>query len=192
MVLFLLASWCCSDLTISSTTDHLGLSELDERATWRQWNSSTSQGVFRWTVLLGIFRRKKLTRVHRSLPLVLALLRVATATYASYTVGRSLYRSHKALGPAQDTRQRSAERAKLTTAFGSLAALGLAFAVTSGLEYLTLSYKVWASERGIQVPESCVFLSSFREVGLTGNQFLRFVRKTPSQHKRHPSSRTAS
>jgi hypothetical protein len=104
----------------------------------------------------GHFRHTKVTRAHRSLPLALAVLRVAAATYASYTVGRSLYRSHRALGPAQDTRQRSAERAKLTAAFESLAALGLVFAVTSGLEYLTLSYKVWASERGIQVPDSCV------------------------------------
>ncbi|AEO69197.1 uncharacterized protein THITE_2119332 [Thermothielavioides terrestris NRRL 8126] len=89
-----------------------------------------------------------------SIPLVLAGLRVVSAAYASYTVGRSLYRSHKALGPAQDTRHRTAERGKLTAAFGSLAALGLVFAVTSSLDYLTLSYKVWASERGIEVPDS--------------------------------------
>ncbi|KAH6624792.1 hypothetical protein B0J18DRAFT_457025 [Chaetomium sp. MPI-SDFR-AT-0129] len=87
------------------------------------------------------------------LPLALAISRVTAAAYASYTVGRSLYRSHQALGPAHDTRSRKAERTKLTTAFGSLAALGLVFAVTSGLEYLTLSYKVWASQRGVAVPE---------------------------------------
>jgi hypothetical protein len=92
----------------------------------------------------------------RSLPLVLAGSRVAAAAYASYTVGRSLYRSHQALGPAQDTRGRKAERTKLTTAFASLAALGLVFAVASSLEYLTLSYKVWASERGVVVPDSYV------------------------------------
>lgn len=78
------------------------------------------------------------------------------AVYASYTVARSLYESHKALGPAQDTRSRKAERTKLTAAFGSLAALGLALAVTSTLEYWTLSYKVWAFERGVAVPESYV------------------------------------
>ncbi|KAH6849788.1 hypothetical protein B0I37DRAFT_96914 [Chaetomium sp. MPI-CAGE-AT-0009] len=88
------------------------------------------------------------------MPLALAVLRVAVAIYASYTVGRSLYQSHKALAPAQDTQNRKAERLKLTTAFGSLAALGLVFAVTSGLKYFTLSYKVWASERGVAVPNS--------------------------------------
>jgi hypothetical protein len=86
--------------------------------------------------------------------MVWAVSHVAAATYASYTVGRSLYRSHKALGPAEHTRHRTAQRAKLTAAFGSLAALGLVFAITSSLDYLTLSYKVWASERGIQVPDS--------------------------------------
>ncbi|AEO57791.1 hypothetical protein MYCTH_2304416 [Thermothelomyces thermophilus ATCC 42464] len=88
------------------------------------------------------------------IPLFLAAFRIAAAAYVSYTVWRSLYRSHKALGPAQDTRTRTAERSKLTVVFGSLAALGLVFAVTSSLEYLTLSYKVWASERGVDVPES--------------------------------------
>ncbi|KAK3302216.1 uncharacterized protein B0T15DRAFT_487429 [Chaetomium strumarium] len=84
------------------------------------------------------------------LPLVVAGLRIVSAAYASLTVGRSLYRSHKALGPAQDTRHRTAERSKLTVAFGSLAALGLVFAVTSSLDHLSLSYKVWASERGVE------------------------------------------
>ncbi|KAL2133390.1 hypothetical protein VTI74DRAFT_2433 [Chaetomium olivicolor] len=90
----------------------------------------------------------------RDLPLTLAILRVATAAYVSYTVGRSLYRSHQALRPAQDTRYRQSERAKLSIAFGGFAALGLAFAISSGLKYLTLSYKVWASERGVDYPES--------------------------------------
>ncbi|KAK4106440.1 hypothetical protein N658DRAFT_491062 [Parathielavia hyrcaniae] len=93
-------------------------------------------------------------REPRVLPTVLAVLHVVAAVYASYTVGRSLYQAHKALGPAEHTRHRRAQRTKLTAAFGSLAALSLIFAITSSLDYLTLSYKVWASERGIQVPDS--------------------------------------
>jgi hypothetical protein len=143
------------------------------------------------TVALDISRHKKLMRDHRSLPLAVAVLRVATATYASYTVGRSLYRSHKALGPAQDTRQRSAERAKLTTAFGSLAALGLVFAITSGLDYLTLSYKVWASERGIQVPDSCVFCPLLLKGRSNMRQPVWSVRKPYSQDGWYKSSRIA-
>ncbi|GAB1320440.1 hypothetical protein MFIFM68171_10650 [Madurella fahalii] len=87
------------------------------------------------------------------LPLLLAASHGTAAAYLSYTVGVSLYRSQKALGPAHDTRHRIAQRSKLTTTFGSLAALGLVFAITSAWAHLTLSYKVWASERGIEVPD---------------------------------------
>ncbi|KAJ4304329.1 hypothetical protein N0V88_001942 [Collariella sp. IMI 366227] len=77
----------------------------------------------------------------------------------------SLYRSHKALGPAQHTRHRKSERTKLSVAFGSFAALGLALAISSGLEYLTLSYKVWASERGVSYPESLFENSTLTGLG---------------------------
>ncbi|KAL2201213.1 hypothetical protein P885DRAFT_65495 [Corynascus similis CBS 632.67] len=85
-------------------------------------------------------------------PLLFAVSRIAAATYASSTVGQSLYRSNKALSPAQDTRHQTVKRNKLTAAFGGLAVVGLVLSVTSSVEYLTLSYKVWASERGIEVP----------------------------------------
>ncbi|KAH6636485.1 hypothetical protein F5144DRAFT_567658 [Chaetomium tenue] len=108
-------------------------------------------------------------REPRTLPIALAGLQVAATVYACYTVTRSLYQSHKALGPAQDTRNRKAERIKLTVAFGSLAALGLAFAVASGLEYLTLSYKVWACERDVPVSESLLG-GLFRHRTLTADE----------------------
>ncbi|KAK4039677.1 hypothetical protein C8A01DRAFT_36300 [Parachaetomium inaequale] len=117
----------------------------------------------------------------RSLPLVSAGARIAAAAYASCTVGQSLYRSHQALGPAQDTRGRKAERTKLTTAFGSLAALGLVFAVASNLEYLTLSYKVWASERGVAVPDSLFGNRALSADGTdqTGLHLRRWLSDTP-------------
>ncbi|KAL1839118.1 hypothetical protein VTJ49DRAFT_1849 [Mycothermus thermophilus] len=68
----------------------------------------------------------------RLMPVVLAVSRVTAAIYASFI----------------------ADRVKLTVAFGSLSALALVFAINSGWDYLSLSYQVWASERGIQVPES--------------------------------------
>ncbi|KAK4169485.1 hypothetical protein QBC43DRAFT_199403 [Cladorrhinum sp. PSN259] len=90
----------------------------------------------------------------RLAPLALATSHVAAAAYLTYKVGRSLWKSHKALSPAQDTRHRVAQRSKLTTTFASLAALGLVFAVTSGYEYLKISYRAWAYDRGIEVPDS--------------------------------------
>lgn len=89
----------------------------------------------------------------RLIPTLLALSRFAVTVYTSITVGWSLYQSHKALGPAQDTRHRQADRTKLTIAFGGLASLALVSAFSSGWDYLRLSYRVWASERGIEAPE---------------------------------------
>ena len=75
----------------------------------------------------------------------------ATAVaYLTSIIGFSLYRSHEGLGPAQDTRLRIAQRKKLTTAFGSLAVLGFLLSAGSMLSYLTLSYNVWATERGVE------------------------------------------
>ncbi|KAK3357368.1 hypothetical protein B0T25DRAFT_538989 [Lasiosphaeria hispida] len=93
------------------------------------------------------------------IPVALSTLHVFSVTGILYIIGLGLYRSHVELGPAQDTRHRSSQRQKLATAFGSLAALGFSLAATSALSYLTLSYKVWAFERGIEVPDS-VFKSS--------------------------------
>ncbi|KAK3366338.1 hypothetical protein B0H63DRAFT_498222 [Podospora didyma] len=100
-------------------------------------------------------------------PLALAALRVATVIYLSSTVVRSLYRAHRSLGPAQETRHRIEQRSKLTTTFGTLALLGFVFALQSALSYATLSYTVWAAERGITVPTlSDMFSSSADKPGL--------------------------
>ncbi|KAK0630792.1 hypothetical protein B0T17DRAFT_590199 [Bombardia bombarda] len=90
----------------------------------------------------------------RYAPLALVASHIGTVAYLSYKIGMGLYRSHTALGPAQETRLRVSQRQKLTTAFASLAALGFALAVSSSLSYLTISYTAWASERGIEVPNS--------------------------------------
>lgn len=81
------------------------------------------------------------------------LSHVTAAVYLTYTVGRGLYQSYQALLPAQDTRQRIHRRRILAPIFGGLALLALATDVYYKLGYLALSYKVWADERGIAVPE---------------------------------------
>jgi len=93
---------------------------------------------------------------------------MAAAVYLTCNIGLSLYRSHQALSPSQDTRQRTERRRKLTAGFGALALVSLAAAVTSGLSYRTLSYQVWASERGLPIPNSSV-LSSLLEVRHVGH-----------------------
>ncbi|KAI9166921.1 hypothetical protein HJFPF1_03036 [Paramyrothecium foliicola] len=77
---------------------------------------------------------------------------LAASVWLTVKVARSLDRSNREIAPAQDTRQRSARRSRNVPIFGSLALLSLAWAVYSTLRYATLSYRVWASERQIDVP----------------------------------------
>ena len=101
------------------------------------------------------------------MPLALVTSHAVAVTYLTYIIGLGLYRSHTALGPAQDTRQRISQRRKLTAAFGSLAAFGLTLAASSTFSYLTLSYRVWASQRGIELPTWYV---------LSAGSLLRWIR----------------
>jgi hypothetical protein len=84
---------------------------------------------------------------------LVAVSHVAAAAYLTYTVSRGLYQSYKALPPAQDTRQRIHRRRILAPILGGLALLALTTDVYYKLRYLTLSYKVWADEHGLAVPE---------------------------------------
>lgn len=83
-------------------------------------------------------------------PVALVTSHAAAVVYLTSIIGLGLYRSHKGLGPAQDTRQRISQRKKLTTAFGSLAVLGFLLSAGSTFSYLKLSYNVWTAERGLE------------------------------------------
>ncbi|KAG7125830.1 hypothetical protein HYQ45_012472 [Verticillium longisporum] len=67
-------------------------------------------------------------------------------------VARSLYRSYTSLSPAQGTRERLTRRSILTPLFAGLAALSLALAGYTTSRYATLSYKVWADQRALEIP----------------------------------------
>ncbi len=103
----------------------------------------------------------------------------SAVVFLTSIIGLGLYRSHTGLGPAQETRQRVSQRRKLTTVFASLAALSFVTAVTSVISYLTLSYKVWASERGIEVPDSIFGNSTTQSVNGTGIYITRWLSETP-------------
>lgn len=64
-------------------------------------------------------------------------------------VASSLRRSYKALSPSQDVRLRLDMRRKLVPVFSVLAALALSSALYASLAYASLSFEVWADERGI-------------------------------------------
>ena len=88
---------------------------------------------------------------------------VATHALAVFalTVGvtRSLYRSFRALGPAQDTRERRAQRWTLVPVFVLLALLSLSTAGYASVQHAIVSYKTWASERDVQVPARYVYVA---------------------------------
>lgn len=71
------------------------------------------------------------------------------AAYCTIKVGRSLYQSYTSLSPSQDVRLRLNNRRKLVPLFSSLAVLALAAATWSALSYISLSFEVWADQRGL-------------------------------------------
>ncbi|KAK9779447.1 hypothetical protein SCAR479_03513 [Seiridium cardinale] len=89
-------------------------------------------------------------------PLALSTTHLGLVVYLTYAVGASLFTSYKSLTPSQDTRQRREWRRTLVPVFAGLAAVALVSASYSSLTYAVLSYKVWAHERGIELPQRIV------------------------------------
>lgn len=85
-------------------------------------------------------------------PVAVVVGHVVASVLLSGFVGSSLYRSFQALGPAQDTRERRAQRAQLIPVFAALAAISLSSALYATFQHTALSYKVWASQRWDEAP----------------------------------------
>ncbi|KAL6869554.1 hypothetical protein ACO1O0_000880 [Amphichorda felina] len=77
---------------------------------------------------------------------------VLAAIILTVGVGRSLYRSYRALGPAQDTRERQAQRSTLIPVFATLALISLGAATYASLQHAILSYKTWATQLDVKLP----------------------------------------
>lgn len=69
-------------------------------------------------------------------------------------VSRTMYRSYLALPPSSATRHRQHLRRDHVKIFISLALLGLITAGWFGVSGASLSYRVWAAERGVELPDS--------------------------------------
>ncbi|KAH6998449.1 hypothetical protein BKA56DRAFT_26935 [Ilyonectria sp. MPI-CAGE-AT-0026] len=74
------------------------------------------------------------------------------AVYVMVQAGRSLHRAYRGLGPSQDTRERISRRKTLLPIFAGLALFSLIRAVYGSASYAVLSYKVWASDSGVELP----------------------------------------
>ncbi|KAH8673967.1 hypothetical protein BX600DRAFT_221682 [Xylariales sp. PMI_506] len=86
-------------------------------------------------------------------PLALTAIHLGLIFYLTYAVGTSLYTSYKFLAPSQDTRRRLAQRSKLVPTFLVLSGVSLLVSAVSFISYASLSYRVWADERGIELPQ---------------------------------------
>lgn len=75
-------------------------------------------------------------------------LHFLSVVYFTLRVGSSLYQSYTSLSPSQDVRLRLDKRRKLVPLFSALAVVSLAAASWSAINYISLSFEVWADQRG--------------------------------------------
>ncbi|KAH7418326.1 hypothetical protein BKA64DRAFT_564193, partial [Cadophora sp. MPI-SDFR-AT-0126] len=74
--------------------------------------------------------------------------------YLSLVASRTIYRSYLALPPSSATRHREPLRKGYVQTFSILAIVSLTTAAFFGVKFGLLSYRVWATERGVDLPES--------------------------------------
>ncbi|KAG4028268.1 hypothetical protein MFRU_023g01030 [Monilinia fructicola] len=79
---------------------------------------------------------------------------IILASCLTALIARTIYRSYLALPPSSATRHRQPLRRDHVKIFTSLALLGLVTAVWFGVNGASLSYRVWAAERGVELPDS--------------------------------------
>ncbi|KAI1378350.1 hypothetical protein F4677DRAFT_392366 [Hypoxylon crocopeplum] len=89
----------------------------------------------------------------RYAPVAVIGAHLASVVYLTYAITTSLYTSYKLLSPAQDTRSRLAQRKRLVPAFLSLAVAALCLATYTAVSSASLSYRTWAYEHGLDLPE---------------------------------------
>jgi len=76
------------------------------------------------------------------------------AVYLTSLVGRTAYRSYLTLPPSSATRLRERLRKEHVHVFASLALISLSVASFYSFSFASLSHRIWADERGVEVPQS--------------------------------------
>jgi hypothetical protein len=87
------------------------------------------------------------------LPLATLSSHIILAISLTVLVCRTIYRSYLVLPPSSATRHRQPARKTNVRLFSILAAVSLLLAVYWRATFGVLSYRVWASERGVTLPE---------------------------------------
>lgn len=87
------------------------------------------------------------------IPFVVTVSHQALIGSLSYVALHTIHRSYAALPPSSATRHRELLRKGYVQAFSILAFLSLASALIFGSKSASLSYMIWATERGVELPE---------------------------------------
>ncbi|QSZ30507.1 hypothetical protein DSL72_000061 [Monilinia vaccinii-corymbosi] len=106
---------------------------------------------------------------------------ILLASCLTVLVARTIYRSYLALPPSSATRHRQSLRRDHAKMFTSLALLGLMTAVWFGVKGASLSYRVWAAERGVELPDSFFGDKGALRLGQHPGRFeiIRWLNDTP-------------
>ncbi|RDL40586.1 Uncharacterized protein BP5553_00565 [Venustampulla echinocandica] len=88
------------------------------------------------------------------IPAATASTHVFLMGYLSFVAVRTIYRSYLALTPSSATRHREPLRRGHIQIFSALALASFAVALFSAFTFSSLSYRVWAAQRGVDLPGS--------------------------------------
>lgn len=86
-------------------------------------------------------------------PTAIVSSHVLLTVYLYVVVLRTIFRSYLALGPSSATRGREPLRRSHVKTFSVLAVVSLMVGTFFALSFSSLSYRVWATERGVGLPE---------------------------------------
>lgn len=89
---------------------------------------------------------------HSYIPTGILATHIFAVGYLSVVVVRTMYRSYIVLPPSSATRYREPLRQGYVHAFSLLALASLAVAAYFDVTFSSLSYQVWATERGVELP----------------------------------------
>ena len=93
---------------------------------------------------------------HSYVPAATAFSHILAVGYLTTLAVRTIHRSYLTLPPSSATRFREPLRKGHVQIFSILALVSLAVAFFYGVTFSDLSYRVWATERGFEVPERYV------------------------------------
>ena len=100
--------------------------------------------------------KPRLADSHSYVPAGIVATHIFAVGYVSVVALRTIYRSYIALPPSSATRFREPLRQGYVQVFSLLALVSLTVATYFGVRFGSLSYRVWATERGVELPDGFV------------------------------------